>query len=108
MSRTFERQSNEYTVPYSVRYPRVISGTCEYCGVIDNTQSADVQYKLCPHFKGMNELRCSYCDPSKDPLEVLRMGKINVAAHPNDPSKLIAWCDRTECADKHLRRFMIK
>ena len=105
MQKSIERTgaNNE---PYVRRYPQVRSGTCEYCGVIDPTKPADIQYQLCPHYKGM-ELRCSYCDASLNPIEVNRMAIINVADHPNNPNQIIAWCDRTACVDKHRKRFQV-
>jgi len=88
----------------SVRHPRVIGGTCEFCGVIDKNQPAHVQYKLCKHYRGM-ELRCSYCDETANPDEVAAHHKLNVAEHPDNPDVLVVWCGSYKCSDAHTKRF---
>ena len=98
-----ERQGQR-GVPVTRRYPQVRGGVCEYCGVIDPHTPSQFQYKLCPHYRGM-QLRCSYCDESKDPDDVIYHANINVAEHPDKPGVLIMWCDSYNCAKAHLERF---
>lgn len=99
-----ERQGDS-RVGYSIRYPRVIGGTCEYCGVIDRGRPAEVQYLLCQHYKDIGMIRCSYCDETQDPTQVLLHNSINVATHPDNPNKLVAWCGSYKCSEAHTKRF---
>lgn len=101
--KSIERQGAR-SEAYTQRYPQVRGGICEFCGVLDRNVPSESQYKLCPHFRGM-ELRCSYCDETKNPEEVVYHSTMNIAAHPDNPDKLIAWCDSFTCSDKHLKRF---
>lgn len=87
-------------------FPQVRGGICEYCGVIDQNQPSQYQYKLCPHYRGM-QLSCSYCPESKDPNEIILRSTLNVAEHPDNPNKLVVWCNSFECADKHIKRFKV-
>ena len=100
-----ERQGAE-TVPSSERYPEIRCGQCEWCGVVDSNYPAHLQYKLCPHYRGM-DMKCIYCPAEKDQIEVLRMSMLKVAGHPYKPGVLIAWCNSTECSKKHIERFKI-
>jgi hypothetical protein len=100
-----ERQGAD-TVPMSRRFPQIRGGQCEFCGVIDPHQPADLQYKLCSHYRGM-EAKCVYCPREKDQHEVVRISKLNVAEHPYQAGVLIMWCNSTECSKKHLERFKI-
>lgn len=99
-----ERQGSK-TVAYTYMYPRVIGGTCEFCGVIDNKQPSHMQYTLCPHFKNVGELRCSYCPESVDPTEVVNRAELKVHVHPDNPNKLVVVCDSYNCSQAHLKRF---
>lgn len=90
--------------PYTRRWPQVRGGICEYCGVMDSNVSSEHQYKLCPHYRGL-ELRCTYCEEDKNPDEVIYHANMNVAEHPDNPDTLIAWCDSYTCSEKHLKRF---
>lgn len=101
--RTIERTGIK-SEPYTRRLPQVRGGVCEYCGILDPNVPADQQYKLCPHYRGM-ELRCSYCDESKDPTDVIGHSILNVAEHPDKPDTWIVWCNSYTCSDKHLKRF---
>lgn len=101
-----ERQGN-LAEPYVRRYPQVRAGTCEYCGVLDPNVPAQYQYKLCPHYRGM-ELRCSYCDASKDPSEVIGKSTMNVYDHPDKPNTLVIVCDSYDCTRAHQLRFQRK
>lgn len=98
-----ERQGQQ-SVPFTKYYPQVRGGHCEHCGVIDPNQPSHLQYKLCPHFRGM-ELRCSYCDASKDPEEVNGRAVLNIHDHPTSPGLLVVVCDSYTCSEKHLARF---
>ena len=92
------------SVPMVRHYPEIRAGTCEFCGVIDPTQPADIQYTLCPHYKG-KQVECTYCPPETNQLDVVRMSKIMVMDHPTNPGQKIAVCDRTDCQKKHQERF---
>lgn len=102
-SKRIERQGSR-AEPYTQRFPQVRGGICEYCGVIDSNQPSEYQYKLCPHYRGM-QLRCSYCPDNKNPDEVIGHHTLNVAGHPDDPNTIIAWCDSYDCSRKHEVRF---
>ncbi len=94
--------------PVSRRKPQVRGGVCEHCGTIDPLLPPEEQYKLCNHYREIGELRCSYCPEEKNPVDVISHAVLNVAEHPNDPSRLIVWCDSFECSKKHLQRFGAK
>lgn len=98
-----ERESDS-GVPVSRRFPQVRAGTCEFCGVLDPSVPAQYQYKLCPHYRGM-QLRCSYCPAEKNPDDIIGHSILNVAEHPDKPGTLIAWCNSRECSEKHMKRF---
>lgn len=102
--RRLERQGVSSS-PTSERYPQIRGGTCEYCGSLDPNTPAEMQYRLCPHFRDLGEIRCSYCDESQDPKEVMLKAKMNVAVDPDNNLNVIAWCNSTKCADKHIARF---
>jgi len=92
------------SAPMSQRFPRVIGGQCEFCGTLDPYQPGDKQYKLCPHYRGM-ELKCVYCPLSKDQEEVVRNSRLNVARHPYRPEELLVWCGSFSCTQKHEQAF---
>lgn len=100
-----ERQG-DVSAPYSLRSPQVRGGICEFCGVIDPNQPSQYQYKLCPHYRGM-QLRCTYCPAVKDSDDVIYHSTLNVAEHPDNPDKLVVWCDSYECSKKHVERFKV-
>lgn len=103
---TIERQGQS-SVPVTRYYPKVTGGICEFCGVIDNKQPSEVQYSLCPHFKSIGLLRCSYCDETRDPVEVIKSAEMNIHGHPDNPERLVVVCDSFECSQKHLARFKL-
>ncbi len=108
MPRQMERQGGK-TVPYTRMYPLIRGGQCEKCGTVDPNQEAIYQYKLCPHFRGMN-IECSYCDPTKNPDEVIRVSVMKVHDHPYEKDQagrplLVAVCDSYDCSTKHGSRF---
>lgn len=108
--RSSERRGGA-TVAYTRRHPEVRGGQCEWCGTLDSNQEARFQYKLCPHFKGMT-LECSYCDPTKDPEEVIKSSILNIYDHPTDKDAqgrptLVVACNSYECITKHRERFKI-
>lgn len=98
-----ERQGSR-SEPFTKRWPRVVGGICEFCGVLDKNVPSQYQYKICPHYRGM-ELRCSYCAESKNPDEVVYHANMNIAGHPDKPNELIVWCNSYECSEAHLKRF---
>lgn len=98
-----ERQG-VYAVPYVRRLPQVRGGVCEFCGILDKNIPSEFQYKLCPHFRGM-QLRCSYCDETKNPDEVIGHSTLNIYEHPDNPDKLVVVCNSYDCTRKHEVRF---
>lgn len=98
-----ERQG-DVSASYSRRFPEVRGGICEYCGVIDGNYPSEYQYKLCNHYRGM-QLRCTYCPATKDPDDVINHSVLKVAEHPENPNKLVVWCDSYECSKAHIERF---
>lgn len=90
--------------PYTRRFPQVRGGICEFCGVLDRETPSQYQYKLCPHYRGM-QLQCSYCPSTKDPDDVIYHTNLNVAESPSNPNELIVWCDAYECSKAHNERF---
>lgn len=99
------------TVPLTHHYPTVNAGVCEFCGVIDPHYKG-FQYRLCPHFKGMAELACSYCPIDKDPTEVTRSHSLNIYDHPYERDQWgrktkIVVCSGTQCVEKHHTRFKV-
>ena len=103
--KTLERQGDAGSA-YSIRYPQVRGGVCEFCGVMDPNQPSQYQYKLCPHYRGM-QLRCVYCPPTKDSDDVIYHSTLNIAEHPDNPDKLVVWCNSYDCSKKHEERFKI-
>ena len=99
-------QPGESSVPVSRRFPDVRGGVCEYCGVIDRNYPGDQQYKLCPHYKGMN-LKCTFCKEGDDHEQVVRMSKMLVMEDPYLPGNLITHCGKYECQRKFEKRFNI-
>ena len=93
------------SAPYTRMKPHVIGGVCEFCGVLDNLQPSENQYLLCPHFKDIGELRCSYCPATADPIEVIKKADMKVHEHPDKPGVWIAVCDSYNCARAHETRF---
>lgn len=90
--------------PVSRRFPQVRAGQCEHCGTIDPNQPGQYQYKLCPHYRGM-DLRCVYCPQSKDQDEVVRNSILNVAEDPFNHGSLVVWCGSFECSKRHEQRY---
>jgi hypothetical protein len=100
-----ERQGSAGSA-YSVRYPQIRGGICEFCGTLDPHVPSQDQYKICPHYRGM-QMRCTYCPETKDSDDVNYHSTLNVAEHPDNPDKLVVWCDSYECSKKHLERFKV-
>lgn len=98
-----ERQGSSSS-PVTRRFPQVRGGICEYCGVLDQNVPSQFQYKLCPHYRG-KQLHCTYCAESKDADDVIYHAALNIAEHPDHPSKLVVWCDSFDCSKAHLARF---
>ncbi len=104
--KTIERQGGR-SEPYTHRMPQIRGGICEWCGIKDPNVPSQFQYKLCDHFRGLGEIRCSYCEDSINPEEVARTAILNIAEHPDNPDKLVVWCDRYTCSGKHIARFRV-
>ena len=101
-----ERQGG-YTEPMTRRLPQIRGGVCEFCGILDKNVPSHFQYQLCPHFRGLGEMRCSYCNEATNPTDVIKQSVINVAEHPDDPDKLVVWCNSYSCSGKHIARFRV-
>lgn len=101
-----ERQGGS-TEPSSHRMPEIRGGVCEWCGVVDSKIPSQFQYQLCDHFRGLGEMRCSYCEETKDPVDVIKHGVLKVQQHPDNPDKLVVWCDSYVCSGKHIARFRV-
>lgn len=93
-------------VPFTRRFPQVRGGICEFCGVLDQNVPSQFQYKLCPHFRGM-QLQCSYCPAEKNPDDIVYHESLNIASHPDNPNMLVVWCGSYECSRAHENRFKI-
>lgn len=104
--KTIERQGGR-SEPYTHRMPQIRGGICEWCGVKDGNVPSQFQYQLCDHFRGMGEMRCSYCDELRDPTDVVVHAVLNIAEHPNNRDQLVVWCNSYECSRKHEARFKI-
>ena len=89
------------------RWPVVRGGICDFCGVLDGNRPSTEQYLLCPHFRDIGQIACSYCPATKDPNEVIYHSKMNIAAHPNNPDSLVVWCDSYNCIVAHEKRFKV-
>jgi hypothetical protein len=96
----------QVSTPYTRMKPHVIGGICEFCGVVDNTQPSEVQYQLCPHFKDIGLLQCSYCPQNADPIDVIKKANIKVHEHPDKPGVWVAVCDSYNCTAAHEKRFV--
>ena len=101
---TIERQGSS-GAPLVYHLPQVRCGTCEHCGVIDPNLPGSMQYKLCPHYRGIGELACSYCPANRDPEDVVGHHVLNVTTHPDKPGKLVVCCDSYNCVKAHQERF---
>lgn len=91
-------------MPVSRRFPRILGGQCEFCGTLDNYQPGQYQYKLCPHYRGM-DVRCQYCPDTKDSEEIVRSSTLNVLEHPFRPGELIIYCTSFECNKRFREEF---
>lgn len=94
------------SAPLARRFPEVRGGQCEHCGTIDPYQPGQYQYKLCPHYRGM-ELKCAYCPLERDQDEVIRNSTLKVFEHPYHPGELMTLCGRFDCIKKFEKEFNI-
>lgn len=92
--------------PVSHRHPQVRGGVCEFCGVLDPNQPSQYQYKLCPHYRGMNMV-CDYCGGKRDQEDVVYHSTLNIHDHPENPDLLVIRCDAYECVKAHEQRFKV-
>ena len=104
--RMIERQGMR-TEPYTRRLPQIRGGICEFCGVMDNKVPSQFQYQLCPHFRGLGEMKCSYCDEATNTTDVILHSVLNIAESPDNPNTLIVWCNSYTCSGKHEARFRV-
>lgn len=104
--KTLERQGQR-TEPYTRRLPQIRGGVCEFCGVLDRNVPSQDQWRLCPHFRGIPEMRCSYCDEAVNPTDIVLKSILNIAEHPDNPDKLVVWCNSYKCSGKHEARFRV-
>lgn len=106
LTKTIERQGRR-TEPLVRHLPKIYGGVCEYCGIIDHNVPSQDQWRLCQHFRGIPEMRCSYCDESVNPAEVVRRSVLNITEHPDNPNTLVVCCDSFGCLRKHEQRFTV-
>jgi hypothetical protein len=97
-------RSGSQSEAYTRRFPQIRGGICEFCGVLDRNVPSQHQYKLCPHYRGM-QARCTYCPENKDPDDIVYHTDMNVAEHPDNPNTLIMWCNSYDCSRAHEKRF---
>lgn len=105
-NRQIERRGAQ-TVAYTRRLPQIRGGICEFCGVKDPYVPSQFQYQLCDHFRGLGEMRCSYCDEATNPTDVILHSVLNIAEHPDNPDSLVVWCNSYGCSAKHEARFKV-
>ncbi len=91
---------------FTVEFPKVKGGVCDFCGVIDPNQPSTMQYKLCTHYRG-KQLACSYCPPSKNQDDIIEHSTMRVLQHPENPKKLLVYCDSFNCRKAHEDRFQL-
>ena len=101
---TIERQG-DYAEPVTRRLPQVRGGICEFCGTVDPNLPSEKQYLLCPHYRGIGEIRCSYCPATANPTDIVLKSVMNVAGSPTNPNQLVVWCNSYDCSRKHSARF---
>lgn len=87
-------------------HPQVRGGICSFCGVLDPNVESQYQYKLCPHYRGL-QLRCTYCPQAKDSDDVNYHAVLNITEHPDNPDKIVVCCNAYDCVRKHEERFKI-
>ena len=92
--------------PVSRKWPDVRGGVCEFCGVIDPEQPSQYQYKLCPHYRGM-QLACDYCGGKRDQDDNAYHSTILVHDHPDNPDLLVVRCNAYDCVKAHEQRFKV-
>ncbi len=86
------------------RWPDIRGGICEFCGIMDSTQPAWDQFKLCPHYKSM-DVRCIYCPVGTDMDDVVKGRTIKVRERLDKPGVLTMWCTDFKCEQAHWTRF---
>jgi len=107
VNRRFLERQGAQTVPSSHRLGVIRGGICDKCGVLDQNIPSQFQYQLCEHFRGLGEIRCSYCEDTVNNTDVVLHSIIHVAEHPDNPDKVIAWCNSYGCSAKHEARFKV-
>lgn len=94
------------SAPMSRVFPEIRGGQCEYCGTIDPNQPGHLQYKLCPHYRGM-DMKCVFCPSHRDQEEVIRHSRLIVREHPYHPGELVTLCGEFECLKKFETAFKV-
>ena len=92
------------SAPLTRHFPEVRAGQCAYCGTIDPHQPGHLQYKLCPHYRGM-DLKCIYCSPNRDQAETVKQSTIKVFENPYRPGELVTHCGSFDCVKKFEEAF---
>lgn len=85
-------------------FPNIKGGVCDYCGVIDKNVPGHLQYKLCPHYQGM-EMKCTFCKETADHTDVIRMSDLIVKEDPYAPGNLVTLCQGYECTRKFRQKY---
>ena len=98
-----EREGNR-SEPLATPWPQIRGGICDFCGVLDPYVESKFQYKLCPHYRGL-DARCTYCPESKDPNDVVYHEVLRVMEYPIGSGTLIMWCGSFNCSQAHEKRF---
>ncbi len=106
VQRMIERQGGA-SEPRTHKYPEIRGGVCEHHGTMDPLVPAEYQYKLCDHFRGMGDVRCSYCPEGSDPSDIVGHHTLHVWDHPTDRNAVVAVCTSYECNRKHQARFKL-
>ncbi len=90
-------------------FPRVIGGTCEHCGVIDQNYPGNVQYKFCQHYSQFRDtgMKCVFCKETADHDDVVRMSEMLVMEDPYVPGNLVTLCKSYECTKKFEQKYHI-
>ena len=77
------------------KFPAIVGGVCEHCGLLDTKVAPDQQYTICPHYNGL-ELFCTYCGRS----DIIKDRKMNVFEIDGQPGVYTIVCSDYACQDK--------
>lgn len=90
----------------SRRFPWILGGVCEECGIVDSNYPGSEQYKLCKHYQG-RDMKCVFCKESADHDEVIRMSSLKVIEDPYAPGHLVTLCGSYDCTRKFEQKYHI-